>query len=83
MRAEPDVFDEALAHPRRPLALATLRLQSEHLRLAASVLVETGVAMAEIASLADLVQSERFKAFLRYCHSPVGCAWSGCLHRKV
>jgi hypothetical protein len=68
MRAELDVFDEALARPRRPLAPATLRLQSENLRLAASVLVETGVAVAEITSLADLVQPERFKAILRYYH---------------
>ncbi len=38
----------------------------EHLRLAASVLVESGVSIDEIQSLTDLVQPERFKTILRY-----------------
>ena len=69
LRAEPDVFDERPHAPRRPLAASTLRGQSEHLRLAASILVESGVAVEEINCLADLIQSERFKTILRHYHS--------------
>jgi integrase len=68
MRADPDVFDERPNAPRRPLAKSTLQAQSEHLRLSASVLVESGVSLDEINSLADLVQPERFKAILRHYH---------------
>lgn len=67
-RADPDIFDEAAAAPRRPLAPNTLRQQREHLRLAASVLIEAGSAVADIASLAHLVERERFKAILRHYH---------------
>ena len=67
-RADPDIFDEAAAAPRRPLAPTTMRLQRTHLRLAASVLIEAGSAVAAIASLADLVERERFKAILRHYH---------------
>ncbi len=42
-RADVDVFDDTAAAPRRPLAPSTLRQQREHLRLAASVLVESGI----------------------------------------
>lgn len=66
MRAEPDLFDERPNAPRGPLALSTLRQQREHLRLAASVLVESGEAVEDIKSLADLVEPERFKTILRH-----------------
>jgi len=66
MRANPDVFDERPNAPRRRLATSTLHQQGLHLRLAASVLVESGVPVEEIASLADLTQPERFKIVLRY-----------------
>ena len=65
LRANPDLFDERPEAPKRPLAATTLRQQSEHLRLAASILVQNG---EEIASLADLVRPERFKTILRYYH---------------
>ncbi len=69
MRANPDLFDERPNVPRRPLAASTLRQQREHLRLAASVLVESGVvAVEDIKSLADLVEPERFKTVLRHYH---------------
>jgi hypothetical protein len=42
MRAKPDLFDERLNAPRRRLSGSTLHQQSEHLRLAASVLIESG-----------------------------------------
>jgi integrase len=67
-RADPDIFDQSTTAPRRPLAPTTLRQQREHLRLAASVLVETGVSVANITSLADLVEPERFKTVLRHYH---------------
>ena len=66
MRAKPDLFDERPNAPRRPLAESTLHQQSEHLRLAASVLIESGVPVEDIKSLADLVEPERFKTILRH-----------------
>ncbi len=68
MRAQPDLFDERPNAPTRKLAASTLQSQHEHLRLAASVLIQSGVAVDEIASLADLVQSERVKTILRHYH---------------
>jgi hypothetical protein len=68
MRANPDIFDEGPNAPRKPLAPSTLHQQREHLRLAASVLIESGVPINEITSLADLVQPEPFKAILRHYH---------------
>jgi integrase len=65
LRANPDLFDERPEAPKRPLAATTLRQQREHLRLAASILVENGEA---IACLADLVVPERFKRILRHYH---------------
>ena len=62
-RADPDLFDDRPGAPKRPLAATTLRQQREHMRLAASILVQNG---EEIASLADLVRPERFKTILRY-----------------
>ena len=60
MRAEPDLFDERPNAPRARLAASTLRQQSEHLRLAASILVETGVPV-RTSSLAG--RSGRARAF--------------------
>ena len=63
-RKNPDVFDESDRTPRRAPADSTLRLQSEHLRLAASVLFkDTGV---QLRSLACLVAPNAFKAVLRH-----------------
>ena len=67
MRENPDPFDERPNAPTR-LAASTLRQQRVHLRLAASILIESGVPAEEIASLADLVQPERFKTVLRHYH---------------
>ena len=68
MRADPDVFDERPNASTKRLAQSTLHQQRAHLRLAASVLVESGIPVEEIASLADLVQPERFKTILRHYH---------------
>jgi integrase len=68
MRGKPDLFDERPNAPKGPLAASTLHQQSEHLRLAASVLIKSGVPAEDIKTLADLVQSERFKTVLRYYH---------------
>ena len=68
MRGAPDLFDDRPNAPRRPLAASTLRQQREHLRLAASVLVESGVKVEDIKSLADLVQPEPLKRILRHYH---------------
>jgi len=64
-RANPDLFDERPEAPRRPLAPTTIRQQREHLRVAASVLVQDGEA---IDRLEDLVTPERFKKVLRHYH---------------
>jgi integrase len=69
MRADPDVFDERPNAPRQSLAKSTLHGQSEHLRLSASVLIESGVALEDIKSLADLIRPERFKSILRHYHN--------------
>jgi integrase len=66
LRANPDLFDERPEAPKRPLAATTLRQQREHLRLAASILVQNGEVAA---SLADLVKPERFKRVLRNYHN--------------
>jgi hypothetical protein len=65
-RASPDLFDERPDAPRGPLAASTLRVQREHLRLAASVLIEGGIAVEDIRCLADLLDVERFKLVLRH-----------------
>ena len=54
--------------PVRPLAASTIQQQRAHLRLAASVLVESGVPMEKLASLVALVEPERFKTVLRHYH---------------
>jgi integrase len=66
LRANPDLFDERPEAPKRPLAATTLRQQREHLRLAASILMQEGEV---IASLADLVKPQPFKKVLRYYHN--------------
>ncbi len=68
MRAEPDLFDERPNAPRRPLARSTLHQQRSHLRLSASILVESGIPVEEITLLADLIQPERIKTVLRHYH---------------
>jgi integrase len=68
MRANPDAFDEKPSAPKRALAESTLRQQKIHLRLAASVLVESGVPIEAITSLKALVDPERFKIVLRHYH---------------
>lgn len=68
MRAKPDIFDDRPNIPVRPLAASTLRQQREHLRLAASVLVKSGVPVSEINSLAILVAPEALKIVLRHYH---------------
>jgi integrase len=64
-RANPDPFDDRPEAPRRPLAVATIRQQREHLRLAASISAQNGEA---IDSLADLVTPQGFKKVLRHYH---------------
>src|SRR6185369_14258700 len=66
MRANADPFDERPNAPSRPLAASTLRQQKVHLRLAASVLVESGVPIEEITCLRALADPERFKTVLRH-----------------
>jgi integrase len=66
MRANADPFDERPNAPSRPLAASTLRQQKVHLRLAASVLVESGVPIEEITCLRALADPEWFKTVLRH-----------------
>ena len=68
MRANPDLFDERPHAPTRPLAASTLRQHREHVRLAASVLIESGIPVADIKCLADLLDLEHFKLVLRHYH---------------
>ena len=68
MRANPDPFDERPNAPVRPLAASSVNQQMMHLRLAASVLVESGVPIENLTSLAELVEPERFKMVLRHYH---------------
>jgi integrase len=68
-RANPDVFDEAACAPRLPLAPTTLSQQREHIRLAASVLIQAGRAADEIVSFAALVERENVKTVLRHYHA--------------
>ena len=68
MRADPDLFDERLNVPRRPLAASSLQAQSEHLRPSASALTESSLPVEATGFLADLIQPERIKTFLRHYH---------------
>jgi integrase len=65
-RGHPDPFDERLNAPKRSLAASTLHQQREHLRLAASVLIEGGTPKDSVRSLADVVEVEPFKTILRH-----------------
>ena len=67
-RAEPDLFDDSPDAPTRPLAPSTIRLQSEHIRLAASILMQHGVAIEKLDSLAALVAEDAVKTVLRHYH---------------
>jgi integrase len=66
LRANRDVFDKRPKAPKRPLAATTLRQQRLHLRLAASILAQSG---ERVESLAHLVSLERVKTILRYYHN--------------
>jgi len=66
MRGNPDPFGERPNAPPRPLAASTLHQQREHIRLAASVLIESGIPKADLACLASLVDPDRFKMVLRH-----------------
>jgi integrase len=66
MRANPDPLDERPNAPIRPLAASTIKQQKAHLRLSASVLIESGVPLAQVTSLSILVEPERFKTVLRH-----------------
>jgi integrase len=66
MRGNADPFDERPNAPTRPLAASTIQQQKAHLRLAASVLVESGVPLKEVTSLSALLEPERFKTVLRH-----------------
>jgi hypothetical protein len=68
MRADSDPFDERPNAPIRPLAASTIQQQKAHLRLAASVLVESGMPVEGLTSVAALVGTERFKTILRHYH---------------
>jgi integrase len=72
LRRDPDIFSDDPAMPVRPLAASTLHLQRENIRVAASVLIEAGTPVAALASLADLVAVEPFKAVLRHYHARAG-----------
>ena len=67
-RAKPDLFDDSRTGPTRALAPATLRLQRDHIRLAASVLIQAGTPAECLRSLADLVTVDRFIEILRHYH---------------
>jgi integrase len=68
MRSNPDLFDERPNAPTRKLAAGTLGSQREHLRLAASVLIESGVSVDALTSLAALVRPAHVKTILRHYH---------------
>ena len=65
-----DVF-AANARP-RPLAPRTVKLRRDQIHAAVTALVESGVKMSTIKSLAALVTTENFKRILRRRHEMVG-----------
>lgn len=67
-RKTPDPFDDRPNAPRRPLAESTTELQRAHIRLAASILVQSGTPVDRIRSLSNLVEPGAFKAVLRHYH---------------
>jgi integrase len=68
LRRNPDLFDMGANHPKRPVAVLTLRQQQEHIRLAASILMREGAQTQALSSLADLITPEAFKTVLRHYH---------------
>ena len=56
----------------RPLAPQTLRLRQDQILAAVTALAESGIALKDIGSLADLVSLENFKRILRRRHEMVG-----------
>jgi integrase len=56
----------------RPLTPRTIKLRQDQIHAATTALVESGVAVNHIASLADLVTVENFKRILRHRHEMVG-----------
>lgn len=68
MRGNSDIFDDRPGRPRKPLKPGTVRLQREQLHSAASVLIEKGIAVEAVVSLATLVAFENFKTILRHFH---------------
>jgi integrase len=67
-RRAPDPFDLSDKAPKKALKASTLRQQREHIRLAASVLVQTGTPVEAILSLTDLVNQDAMKKVLRHYH---------------
>jgi integrase len=66
MRRQPDPFEESVRAPRRPLADKTLRQHREHLRLSASVLINSKHISPNQIALRHLVEVEAFKCILRH-----------------
>lgn len=82
-RRSPNIFDETGRVPRRPLAESTVRQHSEHLRLAASILINEGhIPTTQVLSLSDLVTPKAVKVVLGYYHGEAGAqpsAFVACL----
>jgi integrase len=72
LRKDPDLFDERSWMPQKPLAPNTVRLHRELIQSAFSALNKSGIAIAKICSLADLVAVENFKHILRHFHEEAG-----------
>jgi hypothetical protein len=68
LRAKPDLFAANPDAPRRQLAASTIRQNSEHIRLAASVLVRSGMSEDQLPGIAALVTVEAFKTVIRHYH---------------
>jgi integrase len=68
-RAEPDLFSRDPDAPTRPLEPSTVRLQQEHIRIAASVLLRHGASAADLDGLAALVAVDAVRTVLRHYHA--------------
>jgi len=71
-RAKPDLFDDSPDAPTRPLAPSTIRLQQNHIRLAASVLMRHGASVQDLDGLAALVAVEAVKTVLLHYYDQAG-----------
>jgi integrase len=89
MRADPDSSDpdssddEASTKPLKP---GTIRLQQEHVRVAASAHIEQGFAIEHLRSLADLVEPDAFLAILRKLlreHGDKANAWTESIAKTL